>query len=73
MVKISVWYPDTADGVPLEVQMYGVFNNKTVTDVDGPVYVRDPMTGDLVETDFLVIGLPIEIGTVNSDPDGGKK
>jgi hypothetical protein len=56
MPRISVWFPDHIEGEPLEVLTYGLFNNKSINDVDFPLYVHDPITGDLVETDYLVVG-----------------
>lgn len=78
MPKISVWFPNEADGTPLEVPMFGVFDNKSVTEVEAPLYVHDPETGELVETDFLVVGTPIPdenigIFTGADTDDGGNE
>jgi hypothetical protein len=80
MPRISVWFPDHIEGDVLEVLTYGLFENKSINDVDFPLYVRDPETGDLVETDYLVVGTPIpeeeapKITVIdNVDEDGGNE
>ena len=57
MVKVSVWLPNAAPGTELEVPFYGLFQNKTVTDIDVKAYDHD---GNPL--DMLVYGEPIPVG-----------
>ena len=61
MSKISVWLTNSDPGTELEVPLWGLVLNKTVVEVEGPLY-EPQADGSLEPVDFLVLGEPIPPG-----------